>query len=238
MRRQHYLTSLVVLALSFFVKSEQPEPPVTNDERVKGKGKNAKANITEDSSSSPKQYLSPTRKVKVFRSNFNPPSEIKMTDARRNFFTVFEKRHDYKTNNRIWTTDSPGGQPYFSDLKYMVLPMWWKEDDISDATLTIDIDHVRDTLEFNEDYYDGMSFGKMTMTHQILEQVQLDVSNFEWESLTVQKRHFYFSRNTLFHTTQRFLGRILRKMMRKFPHKHILKILWDMRITLTLMDSC
>lgn len=115
------------------------------------------------------------RNLSASKFNLPPSSDIKMTDARKRFFTNFEKRHDFKTK-RIWTRDAPGDQPVLSSFHYIIMPMWWQEMDTTDPNNEIDPDQITTIMTENQNYYDEMSFGKIDVSFGLVEQEHFDLS--------------------------------------------------------------
>jgi len=96
-------------------------------------------------------------------------SNITMTEHRENFFKVYDERHDYKTKT-IWNSAS---QPVLTNFKYIILPIWWSDEDTSTS---MDLSQIEGIMDENNQYYDNMSYGNIDVTYEILNQVQFTVS--------------------------------------------------------------
>jgi len=72
---------------------------------------------------------------------------------------------------------SVNGKPTLKTFKYLVLPIWWSDEDSSDSSLTMSPTHIQDIYNQNKQYYDDMSWGKMDVTFQVLPQTVFTISS-------------------------------------------------------------
>jgi len=104
-----------------------------------------------------------------------------MTPNRRKFWENFKKIDDWKDSS-IYES-GPDGRPVLSKFKYIVLPIWWSDEDENDPNKKMDLSAIRNIMDLNNDYYDKMSFDSINVSYQILDQTKFTISsenpNFE-----------------------------------------------------------
>ena len=62
-------------------------------------------------------------------------------------------------------------------MHYILLPIWWSNESPSDPSLAMDPSQITSIMDENNDYYQDMSWGKVSVTYSILDQFQVDVSD-------------------------------------------------------------
>ena len=86
-------------------------------------------------------------------------------------FDSFKTSTSYKNNEN--------GKPTLESIKYIILPIWWGDYNITDSSLIMDPAKVVKTFETNQPYYADMSWGKMPdgVTYEALPQELFHVSS-------------------------------------------------------------
>ena len=86
-------------------------------------------------------------------------------------FDSFKTSVSYKNNEY--------GKPTLENIKYIILPIWWNDYNMTDPSNVMDPAKVVSSFEINKPYYIDMSWGKMPngVTWQVLPQELLPVSS-------------------------------------------------------------
>ena len=89
------------------------------------------------------------------------------------FISTFDS---YKTSVGYEIVD---GKPTLTNFRYIIVPIWWSDFDITDPEYQMDPDTVLASFVTNKEYYIDMSWGKMPngVTYEALEQQEFDISS-------------------------------------------------------------
>jgi len=98
-----------------------------------------------------------------------------MTENRHKFWENYLKVDDWK-NSDIFTT-GPEGRPVLANFKYIILPIWWSDEDENNPEKIMDLSTIEDIMDKNYDYYEEMSFDSIQVTYQILDQTKFSISS-------------------------------------------------------------
>ncbi len=71
--------------------------------------------------------------------------------------------------------NSDGGRLTLKSLKYIILPVWWSEEE-GDTSFNVDPAQIEATYSANRQYYKDMSWNKMDVTYEILPQAAIGIS--------------------------------------------------------------
>ena len=82
---------------------------------------------------------------------------------------------DYKAASPLYSGSE--GDLTLSTLHYVLLPIWWSDEDPSDPNLTMDPNQLEGIMQQNQDYYLDMSWDKMDVTFEIMPQTLFPVSS-------------------------------------------------------------
>ena len=90
------------------------------------------------------------------------------------FISTFDS---FKTSSSFKNDEK--GKPTLENFKYIILPIWWSDYDITDPSRKMDPDTVVSSFEKNQPYYIDMSWGKMPngVTWESLPQELFDISS-------------------------------------------------------------
>lgn len=101
------------------------------------------------------------------------PTKIMQKPGRESFFEIFATIEDFKDESSVWTGSDSSSRKTLSEMHYLVLPMWWQDES---PKAPANLDSVRAVLDATVQYYSDMSFGKHSITYEILTQTILGVS--------------------------------------------------------------
>jgi len=98
-----------------------------------------------------------------------------MTENRYKFWENYMKVDDWKDSDIF--KPGPEGRPVLADFKYIILPIWWSDEDENDPEKIMDLSSIEDVMYTNYDYYEEMSFDSIQVTFQILNQTKFSISS-------------------------------------------------------------
>jgi len=82
---------------------------------------------------------------------------------------------DSGKNPPIYNQES---KPVLSKFRYIIVPIWWNDEDTSDPDRIIQTSNINSVMDYNQIYYNRMSFGKFNFDeHIILSQAVIPVSS-------------------------------------------------------------
>lgn len=79
------------------------------------------------------------------------------------------------TSKGVYTVS--GDRPTLTKFHYMIQPVWWNDQDITDPSLTMDMTNSVLVLEQVRQYYRDMSFGAFELSWTVLPQRVVDTSS-------------------------------------------------------------
>jgi len=98
-----------------------------------------------------------------------------MTANRKRFWENFKKVDDWKDSNIF--EPGPDDRPVLSQFKYIVLPIWWSDENENDPDERMDLSTIQNIMDLNNDQYDTMSFDSINVSYQILDQTKFTISS-------------------------------------------------------------
>jgi len=126
-----------------------------------------------------------------FAGNLNDITGLQSTSGSdNNLWNLFNKLDDGK--NEIIYTKVGDARPVLARFRYVVVPVWYNDEDTSDPEKQIDVDQIKSVMDYCTTYYERMSFGKFIFEEPlILDQEVIPVSSVNpgWGSLETAARN-------------------------------------------------
>mmetsp|Transcript_15971 Transcript_15971/g.19504 ORF Transcript_15971/g.19504 Transcript_15971/m.19504 type:complete len:936 (-) Transcript_15971:113-2920(-) len=72
-----------------------------------------------------------------------------------------------------------GARPTLTSFHIMVQPTWWQDQNKNNPALTMDINAIDEMMAQCVQYYSDMSWGKMSLTYEVLEQKKISMTSEE-----------------------------------------------------------
>lgn len=91
-------------------------------------------------------------------------------DSRDVFWRIFENWESFKSKDSVWS--GTGSRRTLSNVKYLVLPIVWSDD----SATAYSEQELRDIFDSVAAYYARMSWNKLSLSYQLLDQATIDVS--------------------------------------------------------------
>jgi hypothetical protein len=95
-------------------------------------------------------------------------TKVLTASSRDTFFEIFSRCESFKSERSVWAS-SESGRRTLSNMKYLILPIWFNDE----PTTPADTAKIAAVLEQTKAYYRDMSWSRHDITWQFLEQVQL-----------------------------------------------------------------
>ena len=86
-----------------------------------------------------------------------------------------EGMEDYKASSPLYSGSE--GDLTLTSMKYLLLPIWWSDEDPNDPAKTMDPNQLEDIMQQNQDYYADMSWNAMDVSFEIMPQTLFPVSS-------------------------------------------------------------
>lgn len=101
-------------------------------------------------------------------SNIVPPTD----DRQKDVWEYVENMESYKVSELY-----SGAEPTLTNLHYLVLPIFWSNEDPSDTNVQFDPNQIDGVMQQNKDQYLDMSWNHMTVTWEQMAQTPFPISD-------------------------------------------------------------
>jgi hypothetical protein len=95
-------------------------------------------------------------------------TKVLTSSYRDTFFEIFSRSESFKNEPAVWAS-TEGDRRTLSNMKYLILPIWFNDEPMTPADTT----KIAQVMEQTKLYYRDMSWNRHDITWQFLEQVQL-----------------------------------------------------------------
>mmetsp|Transcript_18375 Transcript_18375/g.22495 ORF Transcript_18375/g.22495 Transcript_18375/m.22495 type:complete len:983 (-) Transcript_18375:152-3100(-) len=106
----------------------------------------------------------------------------------RKVWEMIETMDSYK-KAPIYSRDSVSNKPTDSSFHYLVLPSWWSHQNSGLQSLTMSKTKINNIMDKTADYYSDMSFGKLSLTYEVLNQNKIQSTKNIYEAQRLVKSY-------------------------------------------------